>query len=61
MTDQEIKATLRKAVSTGVIVGWQLLANGEWTINPSIGPCHNKDWLDVRAYCQALKRSGVRP
>lgn len=61
MTDLEVKATLRKAVRTGVIVSWIDLPNGNWTVNPNVGRCHDKTWVEIRSYCRMLQRSGVNP
>ncbi len=61
MTDVRVKEVLRQAVRTGVIVSWIDLPNGNWTVNPTIGPCHDKTWVEIRHYCRMLERSGVTP
>lgn len=59
MTDNEVKTVLRTAVKQGVIVSWIDLPNGHWTINPQVGRCHDKTWVEVRHYCRMLQRDGV--
>lgn len=61
MTDQRVKEILRKAVTTGVIVSWIDLPNGNWTINPGIGLCKDKTWVEIRSYCRMLLEDGVKP
>jgi hypothetical protein len=61
MTDEQVKATLRTATRQGLIVSWIDLPNGKWTINPNVGRCHDKTWVEIRSYCRMLQRSGVNP
>lgn len=62
MTDEQVKATLRKAVKCGVIFSWIDLPNGKWTVNPSVGSLpRDKTWVEIRSYCRMLQRSGVNP
>lgn len=61
MTDTRVKEILRQAVRTGVIVSWIDLPNGKWTINPQVGRCHDKTWVEIRSYCRMLERAGVKP
>ena len=61
MTDTRVKEILRKAVTTGVIVSWIDLPNGNWTINPQVGLRHDKTWVEIRSYCRMLERAGIKP
>lgn len=61
VTNQQVAATLRQAVRCGLIVSWIDLPNGEWTINPTVGRCHNHDAHAIREYCRMLNQAGVTP
>ena len=57
ITDEEVKARLRQAVTAGIIWGWYRhlpLKGREWVVNPMAGPCVSYDADGIRAYCEML-------
>ena len=57
LTDDEVKARLRRAVVDEVIRGWytHLPVRGKkWVINPVAGPCVSYGDTEVRQFCELL-------
>ncbi len=56
-TDDQVKAALREAVSSGIIWGWYRhlpLRGREWVVNPMAGPCVSYDGDGIRSFCEML-------
>ena len=57
LSDDEVKALLRRAVVAGLIWGWyrHMPFNGvEWVVNPMQGRCSSYGAEDIRVYCAML-------
>ena len=57
LTDDEVKARLRRAVSDEVIHGWYThlpIRGKKWVINPVAGPCVSYGDTEVRQFCELL-------
>jgi hypothetical protein len=57
LTDDEVKAQLRRAVTAGIIWGWYRhlpLKGREWVVNPMAGPCVSYDRDGIRCFCELL-------
>jgi hypothetical protein len=57
LTDDDVKAALRKAVAAGVIWGWYRhlpLKGKQWVVNPMAGPCVSYDAAGIREFCALL-------